>query len=706
MQTKLFFLLMIFCVSFVYGGNNPSLKQVDTVFEARPALEPCFVKCSNGDLLCSSKDRAAGLPGCHVSLIRSNDNGRTWSKIEKVIKDDDPLGGVMVGLYLLPAKDNAISPILCGIKKVKWPGGTPLSGDVAVSSYASKRFFSSEYSISYDNGFTWGEPISLDEPNLPNTVWERQMLKASNGDLLWTWATIDSEKYTAGYRRSVDGGKTWGPYTISWKDPPDGQSTKIKPSEIAAALCKNGKIIFIARSESFVPAKNFWMIESPDNGFTWSQPKKIDVSGTCPSLCTMPNGELLLLYRDGKIAPGMSLSTSNDNGKTWKYACHLEDSTGSFASLKKWSDEDRKKIWKPDELIVNSGWIEMLNENEAYVIFSAENKNVQKAWPNEWPFNKYSYCLYGNLINFNSIVRKGPNLPVPRGGHIAGIIDGKVVVAGGTNWSIDRNTKYWYSDSIIWSDGKWQIGPELPNLLAYAQFAHNENGIFVAGGTDGTKKYNTAYCLNNTDVNSQWIRLADMPESSASGSAAILNGKFYSACGYTDTGLSKKMFALNINDPNSQWYRCADLPGTERAFPTLAACGKYLYLIGGMHSKDGQTVALSDVYKYDPQNDCWQRLSDIAVNGYGWSAIAIDDKNVILAGRADGKTIHSGIWKINLDNSKTEKIADAIIQTTTAPFIRVNKNIMWLIGGEPDSLKTRTDVITVISMDAKDEQSN
>lgn len=302
-----------------------------------------------------------------------------------------------------------------------------------------------------------------------------------------------------------------------------------------------------------------------------------------------------------------------------------------------------------------------------------------------------------NIALKPAVITQAESLPGGRGGHAAGILNEHVFVVGGTDWSIDHTEKFWLNDSIFFDGNIWQNGPSLPFPIAYSMFAADDTGIYLAGGTDGSANLKTVYHL--ASLSDSWRTLAPLPVGMASGSGAILNGKLYAACGWMEQGISSQMWALNVNQPDANWLPCQTLPGPKRAFPALAACGDYLYLFGGMspdpNNKDDSLGVMNDAYRYDPQQDSWLKLKDLPWKGYGWSASSTDDNHILLTGKADGN-ISKDIYLIDVRNMNTEKIGETIIQTTTAPLIKVKSNEYWLIAGEPDSNKNRTKIITSI----------
>lgn len=296
-------------------------------------------------------------------------------------------------------------------------------------------------------------------------------------------------------------------------------------------------------------------------------------------------------------------------------------------------------------------------------------------------------------------VTDGVPLPVEwaRGGHAGGIVEGRLIVAGGNNWSKDKTTKYWLNNSAIFMDGRWVPGPEMPKPLAYTMYAHDKSGLYIAGGTsDGTTVSEDVYCLNSIKEGVGWKSLPHLPKALNNGAGAILKGKFYVACGSAGTEKSNRMWVLDINKSGGKWIECQSVPGAGRMFPSLVACNNYLYLIGGL-SETSPLTPLNDIYRYDPGKDLWIRLKDLPMKGYAWVSQPVDDEHLIITGRADG-SIHKGVWIIDLADMSVKEPASLVTTSTTAPLIRIAEKEWWLIAGEPDANKNRTEKINVIKV--------
>ena len=306
-------------------------------------------------------------------------------------------------------------------------------------------------------------------------------------------------------------------------------------------------------------------------------------------------------------------------------------------------------------------------------------------------------CSSSPLLITSPVITEVDSLPRGRGGHAAAVLNGHVFVAGGTDWSADRSKKFWLDDSIVLINGLWQPGPALPHPVAYSLFAYNETGVYLAGGTDGSVNLKTVYHL--ADHNSSWNTLKPLPMALCSGCGALLNNKLYVTCGWTDQGSTNQMWALDLNKADADWLPCQTLPGSKRAFPALVACGGYLYLFGGMSpDPNGSSLGVQqDAYRYNPEKDLWTKLKDLPWPGYAWSGVSIDENHIMLTGKADGE-VHKEIYLLNIRDMTTRQIGETIIQSTTAPLIKVKPNEYWFIAGEPDSKKNRTNRITSIKL--------
>ena len=302
-------------------------------------------------------------------------------------------------------------------------------------------------------------------------------------------------------------------------------------------------------------------------------------------------------------------------------------------------------------------------------------------------------------IHENVLCYEGTSLPIPRAGHAAGIVEGRLFVVGGNNWSADRKTKNWLCDTYVFDQNSWQNGPLLPSAIADTMYASDETGLYICGGSDGVKKLNSTYLFKSPYASPS--ALAPLPLATNCGGAAILNSILYVACGKTNDGLTNKMWRLDTKTQKETWEECTPLPGPAREFPAVVTCGNYIYVLGGviLQKEQPTMTVLQDAYQYNPVNDRWKKMPDLPCGGYAWSATAIDDSQVLVAGRAyENSNVSDNIWLLNLNNMSVRNIGKLQIQACAAPLIKAGAKTWWYIGGEPEANRCRTQTVSVISL--------
>lgn len=300
----------------------------------------------------------------------------------------------------------------------------------------------------------------------------------------------------------------------------------------------------------------------------------------------------------------------------------------------------------------------------------------------------------------NAVCHEGTSLPIPRAGHAAGIVGGKPFIVGGNNWSTDRKIKNWLCDTYVFDHNSWQNGAMLPSAIADMMYASDETGLYICGGSDGTRKLNSTYLFQSPYTIP--TALAPLPLATDCGGAAMLNGMLYVVCGATDSGLTNRVWRLDTKTQKETWKECTSLPGAAREFPAVATCGNYVYVLGGviLQTEQPTMTVLQDTYRYDPVNDRWEKLSDLPCGGYAWSATAVNDTHMLVTGRAyENSNVSNNIWLVNTDNMSIQNIGKLRIQACAAPLVKVGLKTWWYIGGEPDATRNRTSQVSVISLD-------
>jgi hypothetical protein len=264
---------------------------------------PDICRLTNGDLLAVfyagyghvSLPDAEWPKGGRVCMVRSSDEGKTWTTPAILFDDDqdnrDP--------HIAQISDGSI---LCSFFSYwKAEGGA--------MRYCSKTVRST------DGGQTWDTTAQAVTPEMwAASAPVREMpdgtliLGVYAGGGFWSYG---------GVVRSTDKGKTWSAPI------PIGKEAKLPlDAETDVILLKDGTLYAALRS-SIV---NMHYATSRDLGLTWSPVKDIGFKGHAPHFTRLSTGEVLLSHR----LPDTSLHVSRDDCATWQGPYVLDTVGGAY----------------------------------------------------------------------------------------------------------------------------------------------------------------------------------------------------------------------------------------------------------------------------------------------------------------------------------------------------------------------------------------
>ena len=295
-----------------------------------PALFPGLARAANGDLLVSFCTRFDCQPGGKAYLLRSTDEGRSWSKPVLVLRSRKPDGCINLSVGLTTLRDGTVLYPCCDVRMTrKWDQH---DADLIVLRSA-------------DHGRTWSDPAPCFAGVMEPFAYGR-ILELADGTLLCPiWGKrVAEEQWTSGLVRSCDGGRTWGEYAVIGYDPKAALVTdETDPTvfhcagynETTLLEVPDGHLLAVLRQQGVHGGRReLDSAMSADGGRTWSVPTRMELWGTSPSLHLLPSGLIVLGYRNhlgnpqGLGEPGVGVSISHDNGLTWSGHILLEDPKG------------------------------------------------------------------------------------------------------------------------------------------------------------------------------------------------------------------------------------------------------------------------------------------------------------------------------------------------------------------------------------------
>ncbi len=263
-----------------------------------------------------------------------------------------------------------------------------------------------------------------------------------------------------------------------------------------------------------------------------------------------------------------------------------------------------------------------------------------------------------------------PSLPDAEGfaGSFAGVSNGALIVAGGTNFPDKRP---WEGGAKVWCDtvfvlespnAKWKVAGKLPRPLGYGVSVTYGNAVICTGGSDRDRHYPEAFRLEWSNGKLNTTRLPSLPLPIANCCGEVVGDVLYVAGGIErpdSVQTSKRAWQIDLRARSPLWVEIATWPGRGRMLAVAAGFKGALWLFGGVDlsaASDGaaQRRYLTDAYRYTPHTG-WRRVADLphAVVAAP-SPAPFDKKGIYLLGGDDGSQVltspdkHRGFGKVSL----------------------------------------------------------
>jgi hypothetical protein len=305
---------------------------------------PTVERLTNGELLVvvsAGRERHV-CPFGQVHLIRSTDNGKSWSG--PTILANGPLddrdagilqtrrGTVLVNWFTSVAA-------LDGLKRAEATGGEALQkfGDDGYISRCQKVRALLSYEViarelgtwivrSTDGGKTWEEKRKVAEgagsPHGPTELADGNLLFVGNWRDCPVAARAAEPITTLGARLSRDDGRTWELIGTIPERPGDVPGSYHEPHAVQLA---DGRIIVHIRNHNEQDKGLILQSESSDGGRTFSVPCNTGLVGLPAHLLVLRDGRLLTTYGYRHLPYGNRAAISADGGRTWSEPMILDE---------------------------------------------------------------------------------------------------------------------------------------------------------------------------------------------------------------------------------------------------------------------------------------------------------------------------------------------------------------------------------------------
>lgn len=273
-----------------------------------------------------------------LCMVRSSDNGKTWSLPETIFDDDadnrDPHISQMSDGTVVVTFFNTLFGDLIENKSD--------SKSTTLAHYKGQRRQTKNGGIHYitstDSGKSWSEKRTLNTGAFKNAC-SAPMRELNDGTWVYPAYHQGGEEAFGTVYLSQDKGSSWTEPIFIGKG-----SGQYMPAETDVVQLKDGSVLAALRGDIKRDVKMHFAI-SQDNGKTWGDVYSSGFQGHCPHFTRLESGAIILTYRaftDDRTAESgyTGLRVSFDEGKTWQGPYLVDSFWGAYASTVELPDKN------------------------------------------------------------------------------------------------------------------------------------------------------------------------------------------------------------------------------------------------------------------------------------------------------------------------------------------------------------------------------
>lgn len=287
-------------------------------------------------------------------------------------------------------------------------------------------------------------------------------------------------------------------------------------------------------------------------------------------------------------------------------------------------------------------------------------------------------------------------MPEPRSDYAAGVVGGKLVVAGGTFWTGTKD--HWIQKQFSASTHAfdpvaqtWEQLPAMPFPVACAASAVVDGKLFVVGGFTGTQLNRKILVLGKTNGHFAWKEFAEFPFDRVYPRAVAIRKLLYVIGGTqkfeprdptgtccTSKTATRTLLVLNTQRAADGWKELPSYPGDLRFYFNADTDGKAVWMFGGIYQElpADPVKQFSDVCRYDPAKGKWEQikpLPELSREGNNPSPVFVGDGFVLVS---DFKKV----WKLDFAAQEYRELAPLPEAASVDRFVKIGNAIIGASG--------------------------
>lgn len=268
-------------------------------------------------------------------------------------------------------------------------------------------------------------------------------------------------------------------------------------------------------------------------------------------------------------------------------------------------------------------------------------------------------------------------MPQPRAGCAAGVIDGRLVVAGGTYW---RDGEKGWSERVDAFDpvaNGWESLPPLPRPCGDMASAVVADALFVFGGGAAGPTQASTWMLRGGTWSEVQAMLLPAPRRYAM--AAVLQGRVFLLGGIEGavTDFATARPTVWSAEPGKAWESRAAMPGPVRFGAAVAGVGDRILVAGGCTPENGSVRNLDEILAYDPASDRWSVVGRLPLPARGASPVVDGNRMVTFGGYTD--RFEPTVLAITAAGNVT-KVGELPVGLAGARFVTMGREVLGVSG--------------------------
>jgi N-acetylneuraminic acid mutarotase len=287
-------------------------------------------------------------------------------------------------------------------------------------------------------------------------------------------------------------------------------------------------------------------------------------------------------------------------------------------------------------------------------------------------------------------------MPEPRSDYVAGVVGGKMIVAGGTFWTGSKGNwiKKQFSASTHAFDPEsqtWEKLPDLPVPLGAAGGAAIGDKLYVVGGFTGSQVNRRIFVLEKRPGAYAWTDAGEAPFDRVYPRVVAVGASLYAVGGTTKfeprdpTGTccssktaTRSLMVLDTSHMQNGWRELASFPGPLRFYFSAETDGHSIWMFSGIY-QDGPTAPITtydDVDRYDIARGQWEtgkKLPHVSQATNPPSPVFVGDGIVLI-------NDFRKVWKLDLAKQTYLELSPLPQAAALDRFVWVNHKIIGASG--------------------------